>query len=36
MGIFQDMEGLVLKIVEIYVEIQDMEIFKNMEIILDV
>ena len=36
MGIFQDMEGLALKIVEIYVEIQDMEIFKNMEIILDV
>ena len=32
---FQDMEGLVLKYVEIHVEIQDMENFKEMEIFLD-
>ena len=35
-GNFQDMEGLVLKRVEIYVEIKDMEIFQTMEIILDI
>ena len=31
MEIFQDMEGLVLKLVEIHVEIQDMEIIQDME-----
>ena len=31
MEIFQDIEGLVFKPVEIYVEIQDMEIILEME-----
>ena len=32
---FQDMEGLVLKHVKMYVEIKDMEIIHDVEIILD-
>ena len=34
MEIFQDIEGLVFKRLEIHVEIQDMEKFQDMEIIL--
>ena len=36
MGILQDMEGLILNCVEIYLEIQGMDIFLDMEIFLDV
>ena len=32
MEIFQDMEGLLLKSVKFHVEIQDMEIFQDMEV----
>ena len=35
MEILQDMEGLILNCVEIYLEIQDMEIFQGMDIFLD-